>query len=159
METITIPKSEYEALLARNKALEAQVKILEEKILDLHQRLFGKKKDLANKNNNKTGRKPDNNSQKGKRGRKPIDKSAIDYTKHYDFEATPVCFGCNNPMVGMGSNDSYHQDYKVIIQKVKISQAKYVCRCCNIVSVANGSRLPIRKGTPYARIFSTNNFR
>ena len=43
METITIPKSEYEALLARNKALEAQVKILEEKILDLHQRLFGKK--------------------------------------------------------------------------------------------------------------------
>ena len=51
METITIPRSEYEALLAsniellaKNKALEEKVKVLEEKILDLHQRLFGKKK-------------------------------------------------------------------------------------------------------------------
>lgn len=148
METITIPKSEYEALLARNKSLEDKVKILEEKILDLHQRLFGKKKDLANKNSSKTGRKPDSNSQKGKRGRKPIDKTAIDYTKYYDFEENPVCSGCQSPMVGMGTNDSYHEDYKVVIQKVKISQAKYVCRCCNIITVANGNRLPIRKGTP-----------
>lgn len=154
METIIISKSEYEALLAsnaellaKNKALEAKVKILEEKILDLHQRLFGKKKDLANKNN-KIGKKPEGNSPKGKRGRKPIDKSEVDYTKYYDFETTPVCSGCNTLMAKMGSNDSYHEDYKVVIQKVKISQAKYVCRCCNIITVANGSRLPIRKGTP-----------
>jgi transposase len=153
METITILKSEYQALLNSNKelllgnkALEDKVKILEEKILDLHQRLFGKKKDLANKSK-KTGIKPNNSSAKGNRGRKPIDKSEVDYTKSYDFETTPVCSSCNSPMSSMGSNNSYHQDYKVVIQKVKVSQAKYVCRCCNIITIANGSRLPIRKGT------------
>ena len=49
-------------------------------------------------------------------------------------------------MDSMGCNNSYHEDYQVIIQKVKISQAKYVCRDCDIIVVANGNRLPIRKG-------------
>ena len=48
----------------------------------------------------------------------------------------------------MGSNDSYHEDYQVIVKKVKISEHKYVCRCCNNIVVAKGNRLPIRKGIP-----------
>lgn len=63
-------------------------------------------------------------------------------------------------MAAIDRNDSYHQDYKIIIQKVRIFQAKDVCRCCNIVTVAKGNPLPIRKGKDlYAEIFNINNFR
>ena len=57
-------------------------------------------------------------------------------------------------MDSMGCNNSYHEDYQVIIQKVKISQAKYVCRDCDIIVVANGNRLPIRKGLPMPRLLA-----
>lgn len=145
-----IPKLEkqIEDLLITNKELSNQIATLKEKILDLQQKLFGKKKDRIEQNKPKTRKKTDKQDEKSKRGRKPIDKSNIDVTNHYDFATPPFCPCCSNGMVNIGSNDSYHEDYKIIIKKVKISQAKYVCRDCNIIKVANGSRLPIRKGTP-----------
>lgn len=51
-------------------------------------------------------------------------------------------------MEKMGSNDSYHEDYKVVIKKIKICKAKYICRDCDIITVANGRILPIRKRLP-----------
>lgn len=177
METITIAKSEYQELIDKNKLVNqlekqakefaakneellnqnnellSKIKILEEKILDLHRRLFDKKKDQTNNKQIKIGKKSNNNKE-GKRGRKPTDKSNIDVTKNYDFATTPSCPDCNKIMDGMGCNNSYHEDYRVIIQKVKISQAKYICRDCDVIVVANGNRLPIRKGLPMPRFLA-----
>ena len=144
METITIAKSKYqelldtaklvnqfekqakelttknEELLTQNNELLNKIKILEEKILDLHRRLFGKKKDNTNNKQIKTGKKSNNNKE-GKRGRKPTDKSNIDVTKNYDFAVIPPCPDCNKIMDSMGCNNSYHEDYRIIIQKVNLN--------------------------------------
>lgn len=165
MEIISISKIEYENLLNKNNLanelqsqveillkekdeLLTQIEILKEKILDLQKRLFGKKKDEVKKNKPKSIGKKSETNKGGKSGRKPIDKSQIDRTQYYDFAETPICNGCENAMLNIGSNDSYHEDYEVIIRKVKISKAKYICRDCNIIKVATGHRLAIRKGLP-----------
>ena len=171
-QTITITKAEHELLLSKldlanklekkeqelliktqellveNTELLKQIEIFKAKILDLQKRLFGKKKDqITNKKSSNIGKR--STISKGeKAGRKPIDKSRVDITQHYDFAAPPICDGCNNLMANIGSNDSYHEDYKVEIKKIKISKAKYVCRDCNLIKVATGPRLPIRKGLP-----------
>jgi transposase len=172
VKTITIPQSEYNKLLndsvvaeklainvkeliikneeltIKNNELLKQQKVLEEKILDLQRKLFDKKKDQVQKKQAQRTGKTSKNSNKKKRGRKPIDFSNIELTKYYDFATTPVCPCCTNTMEKMGSNDSYHEDYKVVIKKIKICKAKYICRDCDVITVANGCILPIRKGLP-----------
>lgn len=170
METITIPLLEYQTLLEqkeRIKLLEERVnkltqqadellaenKALKNNIAKLTQQLHGKKKDQikANKKPPVTNyTQPNNNTEPLTRGRKPINHAAlnIDEINNYDFVSTPKCSDCNKEMEHMGSNDSYHDDYKVIVKKIKISENKYVCRCCNNIVVAKGSKLPIRKGLP-----------
>lgn len=146
--------SKIENLHTEKKELLKQVEALKEKILDLQKRLFSRKKDrIKNKKSKSIGKKSETDKG-GKPGRKPIDKSQVDITQYYDFIEPPICEGCNNTMEHMGSNDSYHEDYEVVIKKVKISKAKYICRKCKLIKVATGHRLPIRKGLPMPKFLA-----
>jgi transposase len=140
--------SKIENLYNEKKELLKQIEVLKEKIVDLQKRLFSRKTDrIKNKKLKSIGKKSETDKG-GKPGRKPIDKSQVDITQYYDFIEPPICEGCTDTMEHMGSNDSYHEDYQVVIKKVKISKAKYICRTCKLIKVATGHRLPIRKGLP-----------
>jgi transposase len=69
-------------------------------------------------------------------------------TRRYDFISVPKCDQCQQAMHFIGDDESHHVDYRVVFRKVKISQAKYGCRHCNKIVVANGCKLPIPKGLP-----------
>ena len=178
IKTITLPLVEYETLLARVSFLEKRVEellaqnqnliaenillrtenaelraknaSLEEKVSSLNQRLFGKKKDkIKCANDNKLKRFWNSEQEKKARGRKPIDKSIVpNETRRYDFVSIPKCKQCDKEMHFMGNDESHHMDYQAEFNKVKIIQAKYGCRHCNKIIVANGAKLPIPKGLP-----------
>lgn len=171
LKTITIPLVEYQGLLARIDSLEKRVAeliaenavlraenaelraknvALEEKVLSLNQRLFGKKRDkLKGFNDNKLRNFWSIDKEKKARGRKPIDKSVMpNETRRYDFVTAPRCSECQEDMCFIGDDHSHHIDYRVIFKRVKVSQAKYCCRHCNKIVVANGCKLPIPKGLP-----------
>lgn len=141
---------EYEILSTKYQEVTSKSKALEETVLSLNQRLFGKKSDrIRNKASvsGHTGKTSKAGASGAKRGRKKL---ATDYKadeeRSYDFESAPEC--CGQQMLYIGSNNSHHEDYEVIFKKVQIKQAKYVCNCCNVFKVANGVKLPIPKGLP-----------
>jgi len=144
-----------EELKVQNEELVAKNQALEFKVASLQKQLFGKKKDRINRDKNgaveqylrSTRQKPQGEIEKS--GRKPRSQyRRPDETRRYDFINPPVCDCCEQNMSYLSSNDSEHAEYEVILKKVRISREKYVCRECNKIKVAQGSRLPIPKGLP-----------
>ncbi len=85
------------------------------------------------------------------RGRRKLASDYVaDETRKYDFIVAPLCDCCQGAMNYLGSNDSHHIEWQVVLKKIKIEQEKYVCSGCNKIKVAAGSKLPIPKGLPLA---------
>ena len=135
-------------LLEQNQRLTIENQRLRENVASLRHKLFGKKTDkvkrsISNKHNKKNKSDPLN-----KPGRKPKNKDiAVDTTINYTFDKL-ICSDCNGALRYIGSNDSTHIEHKAIIKNIKISKSKYICTCCQKITVANGAKLPIRKGAP-----------
>ena len=147
---------QYNELLAKHKEITLRYNALEEKAKTMQQRMFGKKSDkIQNKSVIKLINKKDKTQEstaKSGKGRKPIGEYVPDAEQHYDFRVNPVC--CDQEMLYMGNNSSTHHDYEVNFKKIKITQGKYVCHCCNNIKVANGNKLPIPKGLPLPGLLS-----
>lgn len=178
IKQITIPLSEHKQLLAKVGDLESQVKaltlqhqasldqyqkltikydellaeneVLKETVSSLKQELFGKKKDkIKNSANIRDLNKARKEKLANKRGRKPIDPEyKADEVRRHDFVSKPMCDGCKLEMYYVKDSCSQHEDYQIVIKKVRICQAIYACRYCNKIIVARGSKLPIDKGLP-----------
>lgn len=142
--------SKIATLSEQNQRLITANQQLREAVASLKHKLFGKKRDKAKKSSNNKRKRNRKNKLESitQAGRHPKNKDLpIDTTFNYTFEQL-TCSDCNGALRYIGSNDSTHVEHKTIIKNIKISKSKYICTCCQKITVANGAKLPIPKGTP-----------
>lgn len=147
---------QYKKLTIRYDELVAENEVLKETVLSLRNQIFGKKKDkIKNSAEVRDINKAREERVAKKRGRKPIDPEyKADEVRRHDFVSKPMCDGCKIEMHYVKDSCSHHEDYQIVVKKVRICQATYACRCCNKIIVARGSKLPIDKGLPLAGLLA-----
>jgi transposase len=144
---VKILLSKIDALSEQNQQLTTENQQLRETVASLKHKLFGKRRDKHKKSSNSKRNKKNQLESIKNAGRQPKNKDLpIDTTFNYTFEQL-ICSDCNGALRYIGSNDSTHVEHKTIVKNIKISKSKYICTCCQKITVANGAKLPIPKGT------------
>ena len=107
----------YIKLVSENERLSCENATLKETVLHLRNQIFGKKKDkIENGSNIRDLNKVREEKIAKKKGRKPISPEyQADEVRVYDYACNPECVGCQIKMHRVGSNDSHHEDYQIVL--------------------------------------------